>query len=285
MKTAWPTSETTNLPWAQLRLPPFSQVALRVLQLAGTENVPLHELSELISSDPALAAEVLSIVNSLVYAPRFPITSILQAIAIMGANHLQGLCLTVGVRGYIGESLGTPAMQALWRHNLACATIAEQLASCSFFDRDIAYTAGVMHDLGRVALAAVRPTQYINLLSSHVGTAQSMLEQERKIFGKDHCEIGALLVKKWKLPEEFDPIMTRHHREPAGEDAWDMAALVSMSCKMADSAGFPAFAACQPESFETLREELPPREKRHFHTEVGTLIFEIQRKLQALEAI
>ena len=65
-------NEPCKMSWTHLRLPPFSQVALRVLQLAGNENVPLHRLSELISSDPALASEVLTIVNSLVYAPRFP---------------------------------------------------------------------------------------------------------------------------------------------------------------------------------------------------------------------
>jgi HD-like signal output (HDOD) protein len=116
-------------PWAHLRLPPFSPVALRVLQLASKENVQLHELSQLISCDQALSSEILAIVNSLAYAPRVPVASILQAIAMMGANHLQGLCLTVAIRGYLGKSIGHPIMQGLWRHNMACATIAEQLAA------------------------------------------------------------------------------------------------------------------------------------------------------------
>jgi len=89
--------------WAHLHLPPFPQVALRVLQLAHNENVQLHELSELISSDPAFASEVLTIANSLLYAPRFPASSIMQAIAVLGANNLQGLCLTVGVRAYMSK--------------------------------------------------------------------------------------------------------------------------------------------------------------------------------------
>ena len=154
-------NEPCKMSWTHLRLPPFSQVALRVLQLAGNENVPLHRLSELISSDPALASEVLTIVNSLVYAPRFPISSILQAIAVMGASHLQGLCLTVAMRGYMGQSLAHPSMRALWRHNLACAAIAEQLALAGFMDRDTAFTCGVMHDIGRMALAVVRQKEYI----------------------------------------------------------------------------------------------------------------------------
>ena len=83
--------EPVSPPWAHLRLPPFPQVALRVLQLANNENVQLHQLSDLISSDPAFASEVLTIANSMLYAPRFPASSILQAIAVLGANNLQGL--------------------------------------------------------------------------------------------------------------------------------------------------------------------------------------------------
>lgn len=153
-------SHETRMPWAHLRLPPFPLAAIRLLQLANDENVQLHQLSDLISADPAFAAEVLIIANSLLYAPRHPVTSVLHAIAVMGANQLQGICLTVGVRAYLGKSLKLPAMRILWRHNLACALIAEELASAGFMDKDIAYTSGILHDIGRFALAAIRPHEY-----------------------------------------------------------------------------------------------------------------------------
>src|SRR5436305_13520965 len=87
--------ETALISWAHVRMPPFPQVAVKVLQLAADENVQFRKLGELISSDPAFASEVLSVVNSLLYAPRYPIKSILQAIEALGASHLQVLCLTV----------------------------------------------------------------------------------------------------------------------------------------------------------------------------------------------
>ena len=65
-----------TVPWAYLRLPPFPQVAVRVLQLAKNENVQLHQLCDLISTDPAFASEVLTVSNSLLYAPRYPSTTI-----------------------------------------------------------------------------------------------------------------------------------------------------------------------------------------------------------------
>ncbi|MGA8041359.1 MAG: HDOD domain-containing protein [Terracidiphilus sp.] len=278
-------NETCAVAWEHLRLPPFSQVALRVLEVVHRENAQLHELSDLISSDPAFAGEVLAIVNSLAYAPRFPINSILQAIAVMGAGHLQGLCLTVGVRGYLGQSLGNPSMRALWRHNLACAAIAEQLASAGFMDRDAAYTCGVLHDVGRMGLAAVRPREYADLLCRHRGTPASMMEREREVFGKDHCEVGLELVREWKLPEDFEVIVAEHHAPPRQDGVWDMAALVNLSCRMADAAGYAAFPACTCSPFAELLEELPARERKLFYTDVESLAYEVGRKINAIELL
>jgi putative nucleotidyltransferase with HDIG domain len=277
--------QTGKLPWAHLRLPPLSQVALRVLQLATNENVQLHELSDLISSDPALASEVLTIVNSLVYAPRFPINSILQAIAVMGANHLQGLCLTVGVRGYMGQTLSQPAMRALWRHNLACAAIAEQIALAGFMDHDIAFTCGIMHDIGRLALAVVRPREYTALLATHIGPAASILDREEEIFGKNHCQIGSQLVADWRLPDDFEPIVAGHHDQRLKDGPWGMTELIAVSCRMADAAGFAAFSLCRPDPFADLLDELPVRERKLFHTDVETLTLEVSKKITAIESI
>lgn len=271
--------------WSHMRLPPFPQVALRVLELASKEDMQLHELSELISSDQALSSEVLAIVNSLAYAPRMPIASILQAIAVMGANHLQGLCLTVAIRGYLGKSIGNPLMQGLWRHNLACATIAEQLAGTSFMDNDVAFTCGVMHDIGRMALATVRPKEYLALLANHTGDAHSILEQEQQLFGRDHCEIGRQLVDEWKLPEDFGPIVASHHQPFALDCACSVPSLVNMACRMADAAGFPAFPGCQAAPYEDLLNLLSVRQRKLFHAEIGTLVFEINKKIHAVESI
>jgi len=277
--------EPASPSWAYLRLPPFPQVALRVLQQANNENVQLHELSELISSDPAFASEVLTIANSLLYAPRFPASSILQAIAVLGANNLQGLCLTVGVRAYMGKSLNQPCMRAIWRHNLACALIADQLASVGFMDRDFAYTAGVMHDIGRLALAVIRPKEYSLPLGVHSGSPASILAAERELFGWDHCEAGKHLITDWKLPSEFEPIVSEHHQPRQKEGGtWSMVDLINVSCRMADTAGFPAFPGCEITPFPDLLEELPARERRLFHTSIETIAFEIARKVDAVES-
>lgn len=277
--------ETAKLPWANLRLPPFPQVAVRVLQLAGNENVQLHQLSNLICSDPAFASEVLTVANSLLYAPRYPSTSILQAVAVLGANTLQGMCVTVGVRAYLGKMMSYPAMRNLWRHNLACAIIAERLATAGFIDKDTAYTSGILHDIGRMALAVIQPKGYAALLEKHRGTAATMLEAERELFGWDHCETGRQMIAGWKLPDGFDAVAAEHHHVRRADGAWDVAELVKVSCAMASAIGFSAFPGCETAAYDDLLGELPARERRLFPSDAETLKNEVAEVVHAIESV
>lgn len=276
--------EMAAMPWTHLHLPPFPQVAIQVLQLVNDENVQLHQLSNLISSDPAFATEVLTIANSCLYSPRFPASSVLQAIVVLGANHLQGICLVVGVRTYLGKALSHPSMRALWRHNLACGLIAEQIASAGFQDKDIAYTSGVMHDVGRLGLAVVRPKEYALLLGAHCGSPSSILKVERDLFGWDHCETGRQLVADWKLPADFDAIVADHHAPRQKDASWGIPDLINVSCRMADAIGFAAFPGCEITPFPDLLDELPARERKSFFAEIGALAAEVAEKINAVEA-
>ena len=285
VESTMPTKAQAQLPWAHLRLPPFPEVAIRVLQLTNNENVQLHQLSELISADAAFSSEVLTIANSLVYAPRYPATTILQAIAVLGANHLQGMCLTVGVRTYLGKSLNHPLIRNAFRHNLACAILAQELAGSGFMDRDTAYTAGVLHDVGRLALAVIRPNEYAALLASHQGSGESILPAETELFGCNHCDAGRFLVADWKLPAEFEPVVGDHHVGRREDGAWSMAELIKISCRLADTAGFCAFPGCTTTPFTDLCDELPPRERAAFNPDFEELSLEISKKISALESL
>ena len=273
------------VPWAYLRLPPFPRVAVRVLQLANNENVQLHQLCDLISSDPAFASEVLTVSNSLLYAPRYPSTTILQAVAVLGANTLQGMCVTVGVRAYLGKAMSYPAMRSLWRHNLACAIIASRIANAGSIDKDTAYTAGILHDVGRMALAVIQPKGYAALLEKHHGPAASMLEAERELFGWDHCQVGRQLIGDWKLPQSFEVVVADHHSERDPKSSWDVAELVKVSCAMASTVGFAAFSGCETAKYPELLEELPAAGQNSFHPDAERLKSEIAESIHAIESV
>lgn len=277
-------TSVANLPWAHLRLPPFPQIAVRAMQLAANENVQLHQLCDLISSDPAFASEVLNVANSLLGAPRLPVSSIMQAVSVLGATHLQGLCITVGVRSYLGKSMRSPAMLGLWRHNLACALIAQRLAVNGFLDKEVAFTAGILHDIGSFALAVIQPKEYALLLERLSGPQSGLLDGEREIFGWDHCEAGAQLIRDWMLPPEFESIVAGHHSPRRTDGSWNLAELVKVSCQMADAAGFRAFPGCSATTCFDLLDKLPARERRLFHPSVESLAAEIAEHVHAVES-
>jgi putative nucleotidyltransferase with HDIG domain len=277
--------KAASLPWAHLRLPPFPQVAIRVMQLANNENVQLHQLGELISSDPAFATEVLTVANSLLYAPRYPANSILQAIAVLGANTLQGMCITVGVRAYLGKTMNQTAMRNVWRHNLACAMIAERIASAGLLDKDAAYTSGILHDVGRMALAVIQPAQYATLLERKTGEPVGILEDECETFGWDHCQAGLELISGWRLPPEFASVVSEHHFPRQREGAWCTAELIKISCRMADALGYPAFPGCSAAPFAGLLEELPARELRNFRYDRETLSSDVKNGIHIIESL
>jgi putative nucleotidyltransferase with HDIG domain len=272
------------VPWAHLRLPPFPQVAVRVLQLANSGKMQLHQLCDVICADPAFASEVLSVSNSLLYAPRYSSTTIAQALTALGASTLQGMCLTVGVRAYLGNATSYPAMRNMWRHNLACAIIAQRIARAGSIDKNSAYTAGILHDVGRVALAVIQPKGYAALLDKHHGPAASMLLAEREMFGLDHCEAGRQLIADWELPESFKAVVANHHSESRSDSAWNLAALVKVSCAMASSIGFAAFPGCTAAKFTELLGELPAQEQTFFHPDADKLKGEIARSIHAIES-
>jgi putative nucleotidyltransferase with HDIG domain len=278
-------AQAATMPWAYLRLPPFPQVAIRVLQMAKDENMQWHRLCDLISSDPAFASEVLTVANSVLYAPRYPATSILQAVAVMGASTLQGMCITVGVRSYLGKTLSYPAMRNLWRHNLACAIVAQRLAQAGPLDRDTAYTAGILHDVGRMGLAVIQPDAYSALLDKHRGTSESMLAAERELFGWDHCETGKQLVSDWMMPEQLEAAVSRHHEQCRADGTWDITELIKVSCHIASSLGFAAFPGCETMPIGELLSGLPTGEHGPFALEAGILKKEIDDAIHAVESV
>jgi putative nucleotidyltransferase with HDIG domain len=239
----------------------------------------------LISSEPAFSSEVLTIANSALYGGRFPVNNVLQAVAVLGTKNLRGMCLTVGVRAYLGDSRNNPSLRAMWRHSLACALIAQQLARAGSISSAEAYTAGILHDIGRLALAVISAKEYASLLETYSGSAGSILQSERDLFGFDHCEVGRHLIKDWQLPPNFARIVSEHHSVRQKGDPWHLSGLINVSCRMADSIGFAVFQGCEPTPFANLLEELPEKERKVFCADVDALAFEVSSKINGIECL
>jgi putative nucleotidyltransferase with HDIG domain len=269
--------------WALIHLPPFPPLALKIMRMVSRKDVSMKQLGDLISADQAFSTQILMIANSPLYAPSREITSILQATTLLGLERMKGLAVTVGVRAYLGDWFSLASLRACWRHSIACALISEKLAAAGHMDKDTAYTAGLIHDIGRLGLAALQPQPYAKFLEGTAQTPCDVLHCEREMFGLDHCEAGKHLIEAWNLPESLSEVVSRHH-EPRhwGED--DPLAVVHLGCALADSLGFPAAHGINPREYSDLIAEVPENERGRFPVKAEEMTYAIAGQINVIES-
>jgi HD-like signal output (HDOD) protein len=215
------------------RLPPFSPVAIKLMTLVADQDVSFKEVAKLISVDPALSGETLRMANSGLYARRQEIVSVLHAIAIVGLERLTQIAVTAALwRGIPNRT--APFTKAWWRHSLATAIIAEQTAVLPI---DHAYTAGLLHGIGQLALFEHGSLDYVRLLSDSLADGLDLQADERVAYGTDHAELAGLILEAWGLPEALQDAAALHHWPNTGGK---LAEAVKLGCMVAEHIGFGA---------------------------------------------
>jgi HD-like signal output (HDOD) protein len=265
-------------------VPAFPVVAIKTLQAMSRERAALTELSILISSDAAISAGTLRMANSALFNIRFEITGVLQAIHMLGLERVKGVVVTVAMKSYLGASIEVPVLRACWRHSLACAVVAEEFAKASLMEGDTAYTAGLMHDVGRLGLIAVYPKEYADFLLNAENEPCEALAGERVVFGVDHCQAGQLLVSRWNLPKIFSEVTLRHHDDPVVAES-PILTTVRRSCRMVTTLGFGVVQPIHPFSYEDILENLPERERKQFPKESSELMQHIAARINSIESV
>jgi len=274
-------SEATELRWDLDRIPPFPAIALKALNLMSGTDTSLLELCNLIRSDVAFSTAVLKIANSpLVGFPK-NVTSVLQASMLLGFHRLRNVVITLGLKAYLRASF-TPLIRSCWHHSVACAIIAERSAKWRFLDKDFAYTAGILHDIGRVAMATVMPEAYARVIERGADQPQDILQSELELCGIDHCQAGLSLVTAWNLPDAFLAIAACHHDPEA--HAVGAAALVPPSCELADALGFTVIRCRSGRNYAEILAAFPEPARNRFPAEAEELCCEIANEIAAIES-
>lgn len=190
-------------------LPTMSAVAQRLLELLGDPNYDAGEVCRTIESDQALALRILRLVNSPAYGIMRDIQTVERAVVILGAEALKNLVLCAGVAGAMSTIGSAERMQGFWRHAAYVATASRVLASSTgLADPQDAFLAGLIHDIGELALDVVRPAQWeriVDLGSRH------RLQNEKKYLGMTHQRAGHLLLSSWSMPDALAQVARNHH--------------------------------------------------------------------------
>ncbi len=251
-------------------IPTFPAIAVTVLNLLSTEDVRVAQLAEAIDSDPLFSAQVLRVANSPLFGLRTQIDSVHLAIVTLGLTRIQALTLSVATANYMRAEFNTKELHRCWCHCIASATICRSLARACSLPVDRAYTAGLLHDIGRLGLLVAYPREYAAMLSDAGTQPHVLLEREVERFGVDHSEAGQFLVGQWGLPSTFDVITGRHHEKPSTKSSdWHRASY--LACQMADSLGFSVVKPCEAPEFENLCKMLPPAARHGFQAQAEIL--------------
>ncbi|MCP5114463.1 MAG: HDOD domain-containing protein [bacterium] len=274
----------TEEPWSLRDLPPFPWVTTKVLQLfvAPIEEIEMVKLTDLIRADASLSSEVLRRANSAAYGFRSQVSSIEHAVAMIGFDRVRSLTLTVGIGSYMQASMKLAVLRRVWRHCLGVALIAEELADAFEVRKDQAYTAGLLHDVGRLGLLVKYPQSYADLLSVCMENNFSLMSSERDLFDLDHCEAGAWLAQGWEFPTELIDVIAEHHAPPRSGDS-SMLHLTNVACRLAECIGFEVTEPGTPAEQARMCDELPKPVRHLAEDDLDGLKARVTEKVNSLE--
>jgi putative nucleotidyltransferase with HDIG domain len=195
------------------RLPVFPAVLLRTLEITADEDSSFSRLECIVGSDQVLAGHLLRMANSSLHSSLQPIASILQAISYVGLD----TCRKVMMARVFQPLFSSTPMRDLWRHSLAMARLTERLAQlCGRFDPQEAFLAGLVHDVGRLALQKLRREYVMDYQRLIEGGCEPVFA-EMLLCGFEHSAIGAEILRSWTFPEHLIEAVLRHHRPELGD--------------------------------------------------------------------
>lgn len=225
------------------KLPPFHPAALKLLNISLESESAIADFEEVFKSDPALTADLLLVANSVEFGLRSRIETIKHSLAYLGLERVRSLACTIAFCFYVRNVPRTGYMRSVWAHSIATAVIVEAAGiSCAAPDL---YTAGLIHDLGRLAIFLGLGERYSDSLSKEFANLEEANDCETELFGLTHCEAGPMVARQWGFPEKLGTYMAHHHEAVEGDPDNPMN-LMRTACQWADSLGFPEVCHLQP---------------------------------------
>ncbi len=195
-------------------LPSLPEIYLRVSQLLEDEKVSVYEIGDTVQNDPAITTRVLKMVNSAYYGLPNQVSSVAQAISLLGRERLKHILIGSVLRG-VFSAQDNPAfsMQEFWQHSIKTAIIARQLARelAVIQEPEAMFTAGLLHDIGRLLLINRVPEQLLAAEEYMIRKRVDILSAEIAEIGLTHTAVGEAMMHHWGLPQLLIDCARYHH--------------------------------------------------------------------------
>ena len=266
-------------------LPPAFELIPRLLVLLDDPDTNSETLAQIIHADAGLTTNVLRAANTAIHAGSARIESLPQAIIRLGLRDIYRLLTTIITSPNLMnlDAFGFQRVD-LWKHSVACAVAAQILArNVPSQDPEVAYTAALLHDIGKLVMAQVAKADYLALLESCKSDNTPHFRAEQNAYQTDHAHIGSLLLKRWRFPEEIVAAIKLHH-EAVGvpDNAMHLTSLIYASDIIAYrlnlGSGFPDYAV-QPDPARLEPINLQPEDLADYEQEIQTTFQREQQRL------
>ncbi|MCX8127641.1 MAG: HDOD domain-containing protein [Synergistetes bacterium] len=195
-------------------LPTLPEVAAKVMEIANNPRSSAADMAKVISQDQALTAKILKLVNSAYYGFPRKISTITQAIVILGFRTVRDLVLNISISDmFNSKNVGGLNAESLWLHNLGVAITAKILAKRIGYDPpEEAFTCGLLHDLGKLVFIKLFPQEYEKVATIARDGDKWIRDVEEAIFEIDHSVVGKWVADYWKFPHQLVQAIQMHHQ-------------------------------------------------------------------------
>lgn len=213
-------------------LPLLPTSAMRVIALTKNPETSAKSLETVIEQDPALTVGILRQANSSYYGYERRISSVQEAIVLLGFQAVQGLAMSAAIEPLLKvQLLGYEINQeGLWKHSMLTAIAAKQL--CQYLKLsygDVAFTAGLLHDIGKLVISIYVKEIGPYLLKKASEKKLTYVELEEKVIGYNHATVGGMLSKHWNLPGDLVAAISFHHSPLNAQNHKELASVIHVA--------------------------------------------------------
>jgi putative nucleotidyltransferase with HDIG domain len=226
-------------------LPAAPAATVELLSLFKDPDRDLDQIVRVITRDPSLTAEILRRCNSAFFAVEQPVENITEALTRLGFYEVY--CTVVAVLARSATSLPGAQegidVEQLWQHLVTTAIAASELAEAIGEAKEVAFTSGLLHDIGKLVLASGERLSYFRLQQDSSGFGTTLLQSEEAAFGVNHANLGGCLLARWKLPLNISTAVFFHHDFQTAHFSERLAAIVRLADLLAHQ-----IADCNPDA-------------------------------------
>jgi putative nucleotidyltransferase with HDIG domain len=221
-------------------LPALPQMACKIMDLTDDPRATAQDVGNAISQDQGLTSKVLRMANSAYYGYSRQVATAAEATVLLGFATIRSVVLAASMNDILCRELTGYALGPgdLWKHSYGTAMASRYIAKRSRYKAiEVAYTAGLLHDIGKVILNKVMNEIYQDVVEEAIQKQISFLEAENRVLGFNHAVIGSGLARKWKFPADIVEAIAFHHNPGEAEKDRFLTAFVHISDALCSSMG------------------------------------------------